>query len=62
MPAIQDRANLYPSDLVVLAVDNNEPAQDVSDFVLELQLTVDPLLDPGVEVQQLYQVRRYPSS
>jgi peroxiredoxin len=62
IPAIQDRANLYPSDLVVLAVDNNEPAQDVLDFVLELQLTLDPLLDPGAEVQQLYQVRGYPSS
>ena len=62
MPAIQDRANSHPSDLVVLAVDYDESAQDVSDFVLELQLTFDPLLDPGAEVQQLYQVRGYPSS
>jgi len=62
MPAFQDRFDQYEGDLQVVAVNFDEPQDDVQAFVDEMELTFDILLDPGAEVQQLYQIRGYPTS
>jgi peroxiredoxin len=62
MPALQSRYEMYEGDLTVLAVDFDEPADLVQDFVDEYGLTFDVLLDPGASVQQLYRVLGYPTS
>jgi cytochrome c biogenesis protein CcmG, thiol:disulfide interchange protein DsbE len=63
MPAIQERYERFaPEGLQVLAVDYDEPVDDVAAFGKELGLSFPLLLDPSAEVQNLYQVRGYPSS
>ncbi len=62
MPDIQARHEKYAPDLVILAVDFDEPKETVQFFVDELELTFPILLDPGGKIQQLYLVRGYPSS
>ena len=62
MPAIQDRYYKYGSELALLAVNFDEPPEDVQAFVDELGLTFPVLLDPGGEVQDLYRVRGYPTT
>lgn len=62
MPIFQERLDLLSPDLVVLAVNNNETEVKVSDFMDELGLTFDPLLDPGGEIQDLYLISGYPST
>ena len=63
MPAIQDRFEIYQEDgLKVLAIDFDEPREDVAFFGEELGLTFDLLLDPGGEIQNLYRIVGYPTS
>jgi len=62
MPAFQERYVQYKPDLRVIAVNFDENKEDVQTFVNELELTFDILLDPGAEVQKLYQIRGYPTS
>lgn len=63
MPAIQERYERLQQDgLTVLAVNFDEPEQVVSAFGEELGLEFPLLLDPGGEVQRLYQIRGYPTS
>ena len=62
MPFIQSRFERYAPDLVVLAVDYDEPKDLVVEFVEELGLTFTVLLDPGGLIQNVYLVRGYPSS
>ena len=62
MPLIQERAERYSSQLAVLGVNFDEPQDQVQSFVDELGLRFDVLLDPGAQVQDLYQVRGYPTS
>jgi peroxiredoxin len=62
MPGIQDRYERHGGDLVVLAIDNDEPLDQVAAFRDELGLTFEPLLDPAARVQMLYLVRAYPTS
>ncbi|MBT3391472.1 MAG: redoxin domain-containing protein [Chloroflexi bacterium] len=62
MPAFQDRYEQYAGDLRILAVNFDEPRADVQAFADDLSLTFDVLLDPGGEVQRLYQVRGYPTT
>jgi len=62
MPAIQERYQRYRPELAVLAVDFDEPADEVQKFVDELGLTFEVLLDPGAKVQDLYRVRGYPTT
>jgi peroxiredoxin len=63
MPAIQDRFEHYSEqNLTVLAVNFDEPLEDVRRFGEEFELTFDLLLDPGGEIQRLYLVRGYPTS
>jgi peroxiredoxin len=63
MPFIQDRYDTYQEDgLAVLAINFDEPKEDVAYFRNELGLTFDLLLDPGGEIQGLYQILGYPTS
>jgi len=62
MPLIEERAERYSSQLAVLGVNFDEPQDQVQSFVDELGLRFDVLLDPGAQVQDLYQVRGYPTS
>ena len=60
MPAIQ--ARFENTDLAVLAVNFDESPERVQAFVDELGLTFPTLLDPGGDIQLLYQVRGYPTT
>lgn len=62
MPDIQSRYEMHSPNLVVLAIDNNEPLDLVQSYVDEVGLSFNPLLDPGADVQILYQIRGYPTS
>ena len=62
MPALQSRFDSHSPDFVILAVDNDETREIVSAFAGELGLTFNVLLDPGAIIQDLYQIRGYPSS
>ncbi len=62
MPAFQDRFKEHGGDLQIVAVNFDEPQHEVQNFVDELGLTFEILLDPGAEIQRLYQVRGYPTS
>jgi len=46
----------------VLAVNADEPPEDVQRFANEHGLSFDILLDPGGHVQELYRLRGYPTS
>lgn len=60
MPDIQDK--FETTDLKVLAINFDESEDLIHPFVDELGLTFPILLDPGAEIQKLYQVRGYPTS
>lgn len=62
MPAFQARAERFASQLAILAVNFDEPAEQVQEFVDEFGLTFPVLLDPGAKVQELYRVRGYPTT
>jgi peroxiredoxin len=62
MPNIQKYYEKFPGQFDVLAVNADESQFDVERFVDDMSLTFDVLLDPGGKVQQLYQIRGYPSS
>ncbi|MBE0409966.1 MAG: redoxin domain-containing protein [Anaerolineales bacterium] len=62
MPAIQSRFDQYEDDLDVIAINFDEPARVVQQFIDELGLTFTVLLDPGGTVQREYRVRAYPTT
>jgi peroxiredoxin len=63
MPVLEARFEKYKDEgLVILAIDFDEPAEDVRAFRDELGLTFPVLLDPGAAIQQLYRVRGYPTT
>ncbi len=63
MPALQARFEQYKSSgLRILAVDFDEPEEDVHNFRDEFGLTFTILLDPGAKVQKLYRTRAYPTT
>ena len=63
MPALQARFEQHKSSgLRILAVDFDEPREDVRDFRDELGLTFTILLDPGAKVQKLFRTRAYPTT
>jgi len=64
MPFLQERYERFAEShgLKVVAIDFDEPQPDVQAFAESFGLTFDLLLDPGGEVQRLYQIRGYPSS
>jgi peroxiredoxin len=62
MPTFQDRFEQHQGQLEVVAINFDEPQDDVAVFVDELGLAFDVLLDPGADVQELYRVRGYPTT
>jgi hypothetical protein len=52
----------YAPELAILAVNFDEPADQVQAFADEFGLSLPVLLDPGAEVQALYRVRGYPTT
>ena len=62
MPYIQNRFDQYRPDIVVLAVNFDEPVSSVQQFVKEQNFTFDVLLDTGGRIQELYQIRGYPTT
>ncbi len=62
MSYIQNRFDQYKPDMVVLAVNYDEPMSSVQEFIEEQHLTFDVLLDNGGRIQELYQIRGYPTT
>jgi peroxiredoxin len=63
MPAMQNRFDRFArEDLQILAVNFDEPLEDVQAFADELNLTFEVLLDPGGAIQRAYRIRGYPTS
>jgi peroxiredoxin len=62
MPLIQKYYEKHSPDLVVLAVNNDEPRDAVQAFVDQMKLTFPILLDPGARVEDQYRVRAFPTS
>ena len=62
MPLLEEYYQRYSPDLVVLAVNADEPPEVVKSFVDNLQLTFEILLDPGSRIDHLYQVRAFPTT
>ena len=62
MPLIEQYYQKYQPDLIVLAVDNDEPKPDVQAFATNHNLTFPVLLDPGAKVEDLYRVGAFPTS
>jgi peroxiredoxin len=62
MPFFEELYRRPQSTLEILAVNFDEPAQQVEQFVDEYQLSFPVLLDPGGDVQSLYRVRGYPTT
>lgn len=63
MPMLNDTYTRYRDQgLSVLAINFDEPREDVQEFSDRLGLTFPVLLDPGGEVQALYRVRGYPTT
>jgi len=63
MPALEARYERYRDQgLVVLAIDFDEPQEEVRAFRDEFGLTFPVVMDPGANIQQLYRVRGYPTS
>jgi thiol-disulfide isomerase/thioredoxin len=63
MPEIEASYQKYrAAGFVVLALDVEEPPEDVHAFVDEFKLSFVPLLDESAEVFKLYKVRALPTS
>jgi peroxiredoxin len=62
MPLLQSRYDQYDGELEVVGINNGENRQDIQSFVDEMTLTFEVLIDPKTEIQQLFQVRGYPTT
>ncbi len=62
MPDLQKIYELNEGDFLVLAVNADEEKRIVERFAKDIGITFDVLLDPGGNVQSLYQLRGYPTS
>ncbi len=62
LPRINRAYRAHPGKFAVLAIDRDEPASDVKQFVSALHLAFVPLLDPALMVRQRYQVLPQPVS
>jgi cytochrome c biogenesis protein CcmG, thiol:disulfide interchange protein DsbE len=62
MPLIQSTAQRYPNDLIVTAIDFQEPESQVRFFAGDFLLTFRVLLDTNGKVAESYQVQAFPMS
>ena len=62
MPFFEELYSSSQEKLEILAVNFDEPSQQVQQFAEEYQLSFPILLDPGGNVQNLYRVRGYPTT
>ena len=62
MPFFEELSRNSQSTVEILAVNFDEPPQQVEQFVNEYKLSFPVLLDPGGKVQSLYRVRGYPTT
>jgi peroxiredoxin len=62
MPFLEKLHSSSQKQLEILAVNFDEPSQQVQQFAEEYQLSFPILLDPGGNVQNLYRVRGYPTT
>jgi len=62
MPTIQRYYEESGQAFYVLAVNADEPAFEVQQFVEDIGITFEVVLDPGARVQELYQLRGYPTT
>lgn len=62
MPFFEKLYQDQNSELELLAINFDEPPQQVQQFVDDYELSFPILLDPGAEVQKLYRVRGYPTT
>ena len=63
MPDLEQAYQQYAGDgLVILALDQNEPAQTVADFFDEMGLSFTPLLDINGAIAGMYGVFNFPTS
>ena len=62
MPFFEELFRNSQSKVEILAVNFDEPPQQVKQFANEYNLSFQVLLDPGGNVQDLYRVRGYPTT
>ena len=62
MPLLEKTYQAHPSDLVILAVNDDEPEEVVREYILENRLTFKILLDPGEKTKNAYRVTGLPTS
>jgi len=62
MPLLQETAERYSNDLVVLGINFDEPDALVRSFVDEFGITFPILLDPGGQIGDLYRVSAFPTT
>lgn len=62
MPLLQEYSIRYAGKFTILAVDYGEKESEVRPFIEELNLDFPIFLDPGDEVNTLYQVQGYPTT
>jgi peroxiredoxin len=62
MPILQDRFLKYSSELIILAINADEPYNDIRNFVNNNGITFDVLQDTDSKIQGLYKINGYPTS
>jgi peroxiredoxin len=62
MPLLQEIAERYGNDLVVLGINFDEPEALVQSFVDDFGITFPILLDPGGQIGDLYRVYAFPTT
>ncbi|OGO61199.1 MAG: hypothetical protein A2032_04740 [Chloroflexi bacterium RBG_19FT_COMBO_49_13] len=62
MATLQAYAEKYAQGLIILGINADEPRRDVVDFVEQHSLSFPILLDPDSRVQNLYNIRAFPTS
>ena len=62
MPHLQARHETFGEELVILAVNYDESKEIVQSFVDDFGLTFPVVLDPGAIVQEVYEIRAYPTT
>jgi len=62
MPVFQNKFDEFSEELLILAVNSQDTAEDAQFFMDELNLSFDVLLDTSGEVHKKYQVRGFPTT